>query len=193
LGKEQARLSKPTKASLLGSSTLSETFRLLALTLNQVLAPDERRVTAIMSAYPGDGRSLAAALLARSLAELDSLVVLLDADPVGAGLNGLTAELTASAPSLQLLNLARDGVISQASYAARLQVEIEDAAASGATVVIDTPACAVSSLAFHVATRATGVVYLARRRPGDGQIHREIRAQLDRLHARVLGVVFNEA
>ena len=184
-----------------------ESFRLLALNIQRLLEPEPRRCVAVLSAWPADGRSLAAAALARALAELMPPVLLVDADPAGSGINGSMPPLRAkrrrdeppieaagelSPRQLQRLVPEKNGLKTQAQFLAEVQGAIEQALQSHMTVVVDTPACTSSSVAFYIATGATGVLYVARNRIRDDGIHRDIRAQLDLLGVRVLGVVFNE-
>jgi len=184
-----------------------ESFRLLALNIQRLLEPEPRRCIAVLSAWPADGRSLAAAALARALAELTPPVLLVDADPAGSGINGSMPPLRAkkrpdefaieaggdlSLKQLQRLVPEKNGLTTQAQFLAEVQGAIEQALRSQMTVVVDTPACTSSSVAFHIAACATGVLYVARNGSRDQGIHRDIRAQLDLLGVRVLGVAFNE-
>jgi Mrp family chromosome partitioning ATPase len=59
-------------------------------------------------------------------------------------------------------------------------------------VVVDSPPCLHDAEAFLLGSFVDGIIYVVRRRPQDARAQREIRAQLDRLGTRVLGVVFNE-
>jgi Mrp family chromosome partitioning ATPase len=74
----------------------------------------------------------------------------------------------------------------------KIEAAVEAAAAEQGTVIVDTPPCTISSLAFQLAGLATGVLYLVRRRSQDSAIHRDIRSQLDLLGIPIIGVVFNE-
>ena len=192
---------------------LDEGFRLLALNVSRIIGSEPRRSVVVLSAHAGDGRSFAAASLARALATILPPVMLADGDPLGAGLqesggisaqgvpsgNGHTRPLALEPQTepparypLWVLEYARANLRRRGDFTSELLAEIDRATAAGMTVVVDTPACANSSLGFHLAAAATGVIYLARRRVEHPEVHRSIRAQLDMLGARVLGVVFNE-
>ena len=192
---------------------LDEGFRLLALNVSRIIGSEPRRSVVVLSAHASDGRSFAAASLARALATIMPPVLLADGDPLGAGMqesggisaagiplgNGHTRQLglepEAEQPGrhpLWVLEYARAHLRKRGDFTTELLAEIDRATAGGMTVVVDTPACANSSLGFHLAAAATGVIYLARRRVEHPEVHRSIRAQLDLLGARVLGVVFNE-
>ena len=45
---------------------------------------------------------------------------------------------------------------------------------------------------LELASSATGVLYVARRKRQDSRVHQDIRAQLDLLGTPILGLVFNE-
>jgi Mrp family chromosome partitioning ATPase len=168
---------------------LVESFRLLALNALRLLA-DRPRSILVMSALPGDGRSFTAARLAQALCEISAPVMLVDADPLGA------ADGTHRAwdpRRLRFVALGKAHFATQAELLAQTNETLAVAERDGIPVVVDTPACTRSSIAFHLAPRVGGVLYLARRRPHDASVHGDVRAQLDLLGANVLGVVFNEA
>ena len=191
-----------------GDQPLVETFRLLALQVRNALQGMRQRSILIMSPRPSDGRSLVASSLAHALAPLGGPVVIIDADVVGAGLtlNGSTPGW----PDESTFHTAvQDGdghaflpLIShyrvdtthrpQLDIVNDVQRVLEEARVLHTVAIIDTPACLSSSLAFTLAAMSGAVLYVARRRVEDASVHQEIRAQLDRLGASVLGVVFNE-
>jgi Mrp family chromosome partitioning ATPase len=198
----QIELIEPATSVVAGAFV--ESFRLLALNIRRALSDEARRVIVLMSAHPGDGRSLCAASLAQALSLLAPPVILIDGDPLGAGLSPLQPS-----PALALEAAAPRSGAQHDAQSARLRVfrpthrldhsalvdEVESAVAriaDQATVIIDTPPCTISSLGFHLAASATGVLYVARRRAQDSAIHREIRGQLNLLGIPVFGVVFNE-
>jgi Mrp family chromosome partitioning ATPase len=205
---------RPTANLIAGSLSawpLVETFRLLALNLQRLLEGDERKAISVMSAWPGDGRSLVAFCLARALAELTPPVLLVDADPTGSGVDELAGtshwkehghavgtypvSQVSVSPDFRVLVPPRNWAKVPRSpivFVEELNNAIQLAMAEGITVVIDTPACTTSSIPFYMAGTATGILYVARRRVQDGRTHHDIRAQLEMLRARVLGVVFNE-
>jgi Mrp family chromosome partitioning ATPase len=183
---------------------LTEAFRLLALDVEHLTNGSPRRSIAVISAYPRDGRSLVATLLARALAEVMPPVVLLDADLNGAGLSGVPlAEFAPEAgqrsdpPGIHVIApkvvaAVAEGDQPRNGYLHEIRNIISEAEADGLTLIIDTPAATVSSAAFSIAAAAAGAIYVARR-GARTEVHRDIRAQLDLLGARMLGVVFNEA
>ena len=191
-----------------GDQPLVETFRLLALQVRSALVDMRQRSILVMSARPGDGRSMVASHLAHALAPLGGPVLIIDADVVGAGLprNG-------SAPSwpdessfhaavqqgnghayLPLVSHYRVDTIQrpQLDIVNEVHRVLEEAERLRTVALIDTPSCLSSSLAFNLAAGAGAVLYVARRQVEDLSVHQEIRGQLDRLGATVLGVVFNE-
>jgi len=183
-----------------------ESFRLLALNTRRAIAGEPRRVIVVISAHPGDGRSLCSASLAQALSALMPPVVLVDADPLGAGLSDLrlysaqafdaitrsttSVQFDEPVPPLQVFQPAHR--LDHAALIEEVESAVSTSVAEQATVIIDSPPCTISSLGFHLASIATGVIYVARRRAQDGAIHREIRGQLNRLGTRIIGVVFNE-
>lgn len=181
-----------------------ETFRLLALSVQRLVGREERRSIAVLSAWPDDGRSLVALSLARALAEMMPPVLMVDADPAGSGVSGfgIAARWNGHggdpfapdimSPNFRVLTPPRNWPQNPIVFLEQVQGAIDRATSDGMTVVLDTPACTTSSIAFYMAQSATGVLYLARRRPKTAGIHQSIRAQLDLLGVRVLGVVFNE-
>jgi Mrp family chromosome partitioning ATPase len=186
------------------SPPVVETFRLLALSIDRLIAGSDQRSIAVISAFPGDGRSMTSELVARALCEIRPPVAIVDADPFGNGLrtvvrgwwlpkNGKPPQRSAGSPGpLTLLRPDRAGSRDQPTLSMTVEGALGSAIRRGMTTVVDTPACTVSSLAFSVASMTTGVLYVARKRRRSAGLHRDIRAQLDILGARVLGVVFNE-
>lgn len=195
-------------AQPVGDKPLVETFRLLALQVRSALRDMRQRSILVMSARPGDGRSMVASHLAHALAPLGGPVLIIDADVVGAGLprNGATPtwhDESASHAAVQQAN--GHAYLPRVSHyrvdtTQRPQLDIvnevhrvlEEAQELRTVAIIDTPSCLSSSLGFSLAGMAGAVLYVARRQVEDLSVHGEIRAQLDRLGATVLGIVFNE-
>jgi Mrp family chromosome partitioning ATPase len=171
-----------------------ETFRLLALNVDRLLAELAPRSILVLSARSDDGRSLVATSLAAALAEICPRVLLVKADPIGSE-DGLDPKLSHSTEKgwLRVADCSRPGAASQIDFVASVTAVIEEGLRQGATVVVDAPACTTSTVAFHLAQSIGGVLYLARQRAENPDIHHDIRAQLDMLGANILGVVFNEA
>jgi Mrp family chromosome partitioning ATPase len=170
------------------------------MNLDHMLAQRTGRSVLIMSALPADGRTLTATALARAMWEISPPVLLVDADPFGvrpeelamapAGSNGSPkihenghARMDAyrPAPGLYAREFLRDvtEIIAQSN-------------ANGTTLVIDTPPCLNSTIAFGLAPRVSGVVYVSRPGVERRVPHSDIRNQLDLLGAHVFGVVVNE-
>lgn len=178
----------------------NEGFRLLALNVERLLRDNVRRSVVVMSAGPGEGRSTTAAGLANALAQMTPPVVLIDADPDGTGLTHLVPDRAQGSsngtggahPRLRVLN-PWSGDLAPEPFFDKIQDMVQEALAAGATVIIDAPACSTSSVAFYLATSATGVLYVTRRGSSqDANVHADVGAQLELLGARVLGVVVNE-
>lgn len=174
------------------SQPVADSCRLLALGLNRVLPDLRSRSVAVVSASPGDGRSTVSVLLARALAEIAAPVGVIDADPFGRGMAEAPEIARSFEPPYSVLRLGRNGSGAHALFMGRLESAIEQGAAHGLTVVIDTPACLVSSAAFSIARMAGGVLYLAKRRARSTVPHHDIRAQLELVGAQLVGVAFNE-
>ena len=194
---------EPPKRASKASRAYSEGFRLLALHVQRLLQDEDRRSLMILSAARKEGRSATAAGLAQALAELAPPVVIIDADPQGTGLNGLGPAITDElwrpsldggdvAPDLQvvapwLTNGTREGFVEKVRDA------LAEATAAGATVIVDAPAATASSAGFYLAKDVSGILYVARTRKASPEaVHADVRAQLELLGARLLGVVVNE-
>jgi Mrp family chromosome partitioning ATPase len=182
------------------SPAFNEGFRLLALNVQRLLADNERRSVVVLSAKPREGRSTTAAALAKAMSRMAHPVVLIDADPDGSGLTDVVPswkqegadDPRSSGPRLLVLN-PWFAAGTPETFLGRVQAAIQDALDARATVIIDAPACSISSAAFYLAADSTGVLYVTR--PSitqDGGVHGDVRAQLDLLGVRVLGVVVNE-
>ena len=188
------------------ATPMAESFRLLALNMRAMLRGAPHRGVVVMSASPRDGRSLVAANLAIALAE-ESKVLLIDGDRRG-GLplaelvppsgGGLAAELpeilrgraaATGQPRVWLMEL-RSLAVDSGEY---IQKMIEAASRAGLFVIVDSPPAQLSSEAFALASNVGQVLYVVRRRVQDMEVHGEIKEHLDRLNARILGIVLNEA
>ncbi|HEX2648175.1 MAG TPA: hypothetical protein VHO95_13190 [Candidatus Dormibacteraeota bacterium] len=182
-------------ASPVTDQPVIESFRLLALNVNSLLTEQNDRSVVLISARADAGRSLVAASLAAALAEVCHRVLLVKADPIGAD-NGFERFLDESSIGpgwLRVVDCSSHAKRSHAAFMWHIFDTVAEGLAQQATVVVDPPACTASTVAFQLAPRMGGVLYLARRQIEDVSIHHDIRAQLDLLGARVLGVVFNEA
>lgn len=103
------------------------------------------------------------------------------------------SDLKNGAPRLWLMQPDRSRISRQADLVPVVGSILEEGERAGLSMVVDTPACTLSSLGFSLASEAAGIVYVARLRAKGGvSVHREVRAQLDFLGASVIGVVLNE-
>ncbi len=188
------------------STPFAESFRLLALNVGSALAQEPCKGVVVMSAYPGDGRSLIAANLAIALAERQP-TILGDADsrattPVGSmfklegggrsdGLPDALRQVVQAADRPRLWLTATHQ--SHVDGANGLQEIIRAASSAAIFTVLDSPPATVSSEAFFLAREVGHVVYVVRRVAQDMEVHRQVREQLRRLDARIIGLVVNEA
>ena len=193
----------PVKGSGQTSRAYSEGFRLLALHMQRLLEGSPRRSLLILSASRKEGRSVTAAGLGQALAEFAPPVVIIDADPQGSGLNGLRPAIQDEIwrPGLQGRDEQPDlqvvapwqRVGAREGFVEKVRAAIVEAMDAGATVIVDGPAATASSAGFYLATEVSGVLYVARTRKLKSEaVHADVRAQLDLLGARLLGVVVNE-
>jgi Mrp family chromosome partitioning ATPase len=198
-----------------------DAFRSLALTVESLAEDPPIRTIAVLSAEPGDGRSLSAELLAVALSELRPPVRLLDADPFQHRRNGYrgrrrpllrlrrrpdpahpptwaeeswTSRETGNgaAPPFARIPLGTEVFPSHAAFLHEVESVLDTETAIGASVVIDVPACSVSSIGFAVARRADATIVVARPGRATVDVHRQIVGQAELLDVRLLGVVFNE-
>lgn len=197
------RRSRPRGLLITGDAAppFVETFHLLALNLQALLAERPSRAVLVASAYPQEGRSLVAANLAVAMTGLYPQVLLIDGDGRRPGLlellgPGESADQAGAlpweaaglsrpteVPGLWLLPRQRREVIAAA---------IAQAPAEGVALVVDSPPCLTSSEPFYLAPLVGGVLYVIRRRGQDIAPHQQVRAQMDRLGARLLGTLLNE-
>lgn len=190
------------------SAPFAESFRLLAINMRTMLGTSPRRGVVVVSAYPGDGRSLVAANLAIALAEQDR-VLLVDGRGEAAGPRRALSEmfLTGSRLNRDGLPAALHGVLLETnqpqvymmprtepalSPEGELNGAVEEASAAGMYAVLDSPPALSSSDAFLLAQKVGNVLYVVRRKLGDMEEHRRVKDQLERLGANVLGIVVNE-
>ena len=184
-------------ASRRPSAAAVDASRTLALTVDRLLRESNFRALAVLSSYPGDGRSLTSELLARGLSEIRPPVRLLDADPFAAKAGGdvITLDLAenpASGPPFAELTVGRALFANQRDFLNVTRALLHRATIGGATVVIDVPACKSSGIAFAIAEMAGAAIYVARPRGEMSPAHAEVSAQLELLGVELLGVVFND-
>ena len=183
----------------------TESFRLIALTVNSMLSShaDQRRGLAVISAYPGDGRTLIAANLAWALSAYGRVIVFdgdrLGENPIGEFMGapanpspklprGVRAAYTSNGQKDAWLDAGEDTIIRSSADLADV---VAMASAGGITCIVDTPPAIASSDAFEVAQKAGNAIYVMRDKVQDMEVHREIRKTLERLNVNLLGVVQN--
>lgn len=195
-----------------------EAFRILALTIDRLSEESPTRSIAFLSAGPGEGRSLSAELLALAMSERHAPVRLLDADPFQHALGpqsrqlGLRSrfkgtrrdEFTAlrqrpdeehaedDIPALARIPVARDSFPSHAAFLEEVRLNVDTEVAMGARVLVDVPACSVSSIGFSVAQFVDAVIYVVRRDRASVDAHREVLTQAALLDLNVIGMLLNE-
>jgi hypothetical protein len=199
-----------------------DAFRMLALVVDEGMTASGFNSLVVMSAEPGDGRSLTAQLLASALADLRPTVRLVDADPFShtalrrrdrsrqfrptrwrhgralvlppaADELGSPDQGTSSClPGYVGIPVAQQICSSQGAFVRAVEAVLDAEVSKGATVIIDVPACNVSSVAFAIARIADAALYVVRPGPKAADSHREIVAQSAVLGIRLLGAVLNE-
>lgn len=179
------------------SPAAADAFRTLALTVDRLLEESDLWSVAVLSARRGDGRTLTAELLSLALSEIRAPVRMLDADPFDATVKDAVVALdlvddTASGPAYEVMTLGQSLFSNQRDFLNATKTLLQRANDGGATVIIDVPACEVSSIGFAVARMAHCAIYVARPDQQESGMHAQIRAQLDLLGVHLLGVVFNE-
>ena len=165
----------------------TEGFRLLALDIERMLEGGTNRSVVVLSAMPKEGRTTVASHLARALTEIVDPVALIDANPPP-----MRARETRDRHPYQLIS-PWNRAETQAGVIDHIRKVLDKAQQASGMVVMDVPAATTSSLGFFLAPIAGGVLYLARPdRIRDLAVTSAVRAQLDLLGARILGVVVNE-
>lgn len=200
-----SRVKGPLLISRESSTPFAESFRLLALNVTSALAQEQGKGVVVISAFPGDGRSLVAANLAIALAERQP-TVLDDADsqattPLGGmfkqdsgGIDRLPDALRQVARAADRPRLWLTSTRGTHANGTNGVQEIVRAASNAAIfTILDSPPATVSSEAFFLAREVGHVVYVVRRVAQDLEVHRRVQEQLRRLDARIVGLVVNEA
>ncbi len=203
----------PGRASL----AALDAFRTLALTVDRLSVETPARSIVLLSAAPGEGRSVSSELLGLALGEVRPPVRLLDADPfrhpVEPGLGRSWRPRWAWAPRAQAgvrpesvleqpaagdgrafarISVARQSHPSHTTFLREVRAVLDTESATGATVIVDVPACIVSSLGFAVAEMVDAAIYVVRPGRAPVETHRDVLAQLALLDVNVLGVLLNE-
>jgi Mrp family chromosome partitioning ATPase len=194
-----------------------DAFRTLALTIDSLAGDSPIQTMALLSAVPGEGRSLSAELLSLAFSEFCSPVRLLDADPfqhavkrrehrrarskdprqsTGMEGNDLLAPESPSTngngPAFQRIPVARDSYPGPSAFLQAVRGALDAAIARGARVLVDAPACSLSSIGFSIAQMVDAAIYVVRPDRASLDAHREVLTQLTLLNVNVLGTVLNE-
>jgi Mrp family chromosome partitioning ATPase len=185
----------------------TESFRLLAVTIEQMAEARPLRTVLVMSAYAGDGRTVAVANLGLALAEAGKRVAVIDADGRRSTLSDhftvAAPESIVGGPSGQQITVMHTGepnlalvtcptAAGGAADPAIVERVLETLAPRFDYLIIDTPPCLRYADAFRYAPFTDGVLYVVRRRGQDIAAQRSIQARLAQIGAHVLGAVYND-
>lgn len=185
----------------------TESFRLLASTVQHLTQKQALKTILVMGAYRGDGRTTTVAHLGIALAGLGKRVVVVEGDVRRPGLGrlllGTEGEQQAAARSGSVglvhdTDIPRLGVVLQAALGgvaagpAGLEQVLASLRPTTDYIILDSPPCLTYADAFFLAPLADGIIYVVRRRSQDISAQRNVQARLMRLGANVLGMVFNE-
>jgi Mrp family chromosome partitioning ATPase len=195
-----------------------DAFRTLALTIESLDGDSPSRSIALLSAAPGEGRSLSAELLSLAFSEIRPPVRLIDADPFQHTLKkrnhrrlSLMRKVARqedemweeqlpleSSPAIgevsafDRIPLARDSYPGRLEFLQDVESALDAAVGMGAQVFVDAPACSMSSIGFSIAQMVDAAIYVVRPDRATLQSHQEVLAQLTLLKINVLGIVLNE-
>jgi succinoglycan biosynthesis transport protein ExoP len=194
-----------------------ESFRLLRTNL-QFLDRSTLRSLAIVSPSPGDGKSTVAFELAKSFAEADMRVILIEADmrrpSLGAVVGsrgggpttrqaGLSDYLSRKSDlssvllptNLPTLHFVSSGLLppspSRQFSAERTQKLLSDALQEADLVIVDTPPLSIGAEASTIAASADGALMVIDPKTSNKPKIRSVRQQLAVVGATLLGVVVN--
>ncbi|HEY6425738.1 MAG TPA: hypothetical protein VIX84_00755 [Acidimicrobiales bacterium] len=195
-----------------------DAFRTLALTIDSLVGDSPILSLAFVSAVPGEGRTLSTELLSLAYSELCPPVRLLDADPFqdavtkrhhrrfrngrndhsqgvaseGEGIALESAPASGDLPPFDRIPIARDAYPGRSAFLQDVRSELDASVALGARVLVDTPACSLSSIGFSIAQMVDAAIYVVRPDRAALETHREVLSQLELLKINVLGTVLNE-
>jgi len=191
----------------------AEAYRTLRTNLQFSMLDGELHTLVITSSGPGEGKSTTAANLAITLAQTGRAVLLCDCDlrrpsqhqifgvPNTAGLTSLLLDArlsdTVQDTGIEHLRLMTSGPIppnpSELLESKRMEQVVRELASTCDIVIFDTPPIGAVTDAALLASRVDGVVLVV----SSGQTPRDqakrAKALLDKVKARVLGVVINNA
>ncbi len=190
------------------ATPFAESFRLLALNVESMLAYDARKAVVVMSGYAKDGRSLVAANLALALSEQRQVLLIEESgrssslshsltravsSTLGAVGNGIPEDMRRSVvhtahPRLYVMPRASQAGVTDED----VDAAVADASNAGMYTIIDSAPALSSSSAFREAQLAGNVLYVVRGTTTDVDAHRRVREQLERLNINVVGVLLNE-
>jgi len=193
-------------------SLISEAYRMLRANLRFMSADKELKVIVVTSSVPQEGKSTVAANLAAAIAQMESTVLLIDADlhrPVqhklwelnnSQGLSNLIIEQTETNiivnQVMDNLDVLTSGVVppSPASLldSKRMSTLIETFAASYNYVIIDAPSLTVAADAATLGQMADGVLLVVRPGVVDSISAAFAKEFLEKSGQNVLGQVVND-
>lgn len=198
----------------LAAAQLVEAFRGLRLDLRHELGGEGKGAlrVAVLSAVPGEGKSLVAARLARACAEAGMRTVLVDGDVRRGALDstfrlerspGLVEHLAGEAPLERVIRATAERRLFVVPSGARVQRGPEfvgspamarlvgQLAGTYDAVIVDTPPLAAGADAYALATAVGNAVVVLRSGETDRALLRERLEPLTRLPVRLAGAVVN--
>jgi Mrp family chromosome partitioning ATPase len=195
-----------------------DAFRTLALTIESLDGDSPNRSIALLSAAPEEGRSLSAELLSLAFSEIRPPVRLIDADPFQHAVKKrhhhprlslkrkharredgmrddqfpLDSSAVGEIRAFDRIPVARDTYPGRSEFLQDVQSALDATVGMGAQVLVDAPACSLSSIGFSIAQMVDAAIYVVRPDRAALDTHREVLAQLTLLKINVLGIVLNE-
>lgn len=198
------------------TAAVSEALRTIRAGILLSSADHPPRVILVSSAMPGDGKTTIAANVAATLAQAGHRTLLIDADLRRAQLSelfrptnvpsraGLTELLTGHAPLEQVVHQTPVGGLSLLPAGARapnpaellgsqtLQTLLVQLQNRYDFILVDTPPVLPVADTLMLSRLADSVILVVRSNSTERKLAQEARRRLDRVHARVLGVVLND-
>jgi len=195
-------------------SPVVESYRALRTNLRFLAAERPIRSVLVTSPRPQEGKTLVSANLALTLADAGYRVVLLDGDLRRAqvhrtfgldGRTGLSNVLAADAqvgevlhevgvPNLRVVPAGpKPPNPAELLGSIRMARVLEELALQANIVVVDSPPVLAVTDPLVLAAATDGVLLVLRARAGPYSAAREAKARLEQVHARLLGVVLNQA
>jgi hypothetical protein len=95
-------------------------------------------------------------------------------------------------PAFARIPVAREAYPGRSAFLRDIRRALDVTAAMRAQVLVDAPACSLSSISFSIAQMVDAVIYVVRPNWASLETHREVLTQLTLLKVNVLGIVLNE-